>query len=76
MIFGGALPAETDPAASPHQARATAGSSLTHHRAHDRTAGRTTAGGERWMCTLYNFVRIHQTTRVTPTMAAGVADHP
>jgi len=28
------------------------------------------------MCTFYNFVRIHQTTRVTPAMAAGVADHP
>lgn len=24
----------------------------------------------------YNFCRIHQTTRVTPAMAAGVADHP
>jgi hypothetical protein len=24
----------------------------------------------------YNFSRIHQTTRVTPAMAAGVADHP
>ena len=23
----------------------------------------------------YNFVRIHQTLRVTPAMAAGVADH-
>ena len=23
----------------------------------------------------YNFVRIHQTTRVTPTMEAGISDH-
>jgi hypothetical protein len=24
---------------------------------------------------VYNFVRIHQTLRVTPAMAAGVSDH-
>jgi len=24
----------------------------------------------------YNFVRVHQTLRVTPAMEAGIADHP
>jgi hypothetical protein len=26
-------------------------------------------------CMYYNFVRIHQTLRVTPAMQAGIADH-
>ncbi len=26
-------------------------------------------------CVYYNFVRIHQTLRVTPAMEAGISDH-